>query len=116
VDVVENIARYRRPRKQRYDRLKTELRDWPGVRALPLPERGVPVRMPILVEGGLSEDASARLNRVGVDHHYTTAYPMHGASDRPNANRFYENLYTLPVHQNADPEVVLRALRNHAAR
>jgi len=110
LDVVRQIGRYRRPRKRNYDRLRAGLRDLPHVHALPLPENGIPVRLPVLVDDGISDAAFARLNRLGVDHHYTPAYPMHGDPARPHTNRFYEDLYTLPVHERVRPGVVLDAL------
>jgi len=105
-EVVRRAERERNRRLVRYDLFRRELANVPGVEVLSLPDNGMPIKAPVLINGDITPEDQRELDRLGVARGYSTEYPTYGDDSYPNANRFFERLFTLPVHRYVDGRVV----------
>ena len=71
----------------------------PNTRFLKLPTSGMPVRFPVLID--LSECTASQLSFLaacGIKKQYPSTWPMFGIAP-PFSHIFYEQAYTLPIHE-----------------
>lgn len=71
----------------------------PNVRFLKLPNAGMPVKFPVLIDlGGCTASQLALLAACGIKKQYPSTWPMFGVAP-PFSRMFYEQAYTLPIHE-----------------
>lgn len=69
-----------------------------GLICNPLPERGMPVRLPVLLDlSRLSDNQIHELASLGIKKQYPATWPMYHLPF-PHSKLFYEQAYALPLH------------------
>jgi hypothetical protein len=79
----------------------------------------MPIKAPFVIEGDVSREQQLELDRLGVARGYSTEYPTYGDPAFPGSNRFFERLFTLPVHRHIDDgfiRAIVEALSELAVR
>jgi perosamine synthetase len=104
--VVRNAARLRSQRQARYAALQRALEHVPGVQLFRLPADGMPIKAPFLILGEVTPEQLRQLDKIGVARGYATEYPTYGDSAYPSSNRFFERMFTLPVHRYVSDSVI----------
>ena len=106
VQVIRHAERQRADRRARLDSLTTALASVPAVELFPLPTSGMPIKAPIVIRADISAAQQRELDRLGVARGYSTEYATYGNRSYPSSNRFFERLYTLPVHRHVHAGIV----------
>jgi len=73
---------------------------------LPYPTDGTCIKAPILVRATFDVEQERALDRMGVSRAYDSDYPTSGDPAYPSSNRFFDLLFTLPLHRYIDDAAV----------
>jgi dTDP-4-amino-4,6-dideoxygalactose transaminase len=106
VEIIRNADRIRRQRRARHEAFCHALGAVSAVELLPLPAQGMRIKAPLVMLTDLSDAAQGELERLGVCRGYSTDYPTYGPASSPNSNRFFERLFTLPIHRHIHDGIV----------
>jgi dTDP-4-amino-4,6-dideoxygalactose transaminase len=117
VVIIERADRVRAARTRRYQAFRRALETAPAVDVLPYPADGTCIKAPIVVGATLDLAQQRALDRMGVGRAYDSDYPTSGDPAYPSSNRFFDLLFTLPLHRYIDDaavEEIVRALTGAA--
>lgn len=103
-EIVSHATQLRERRHARYEALRRSLAGM-AVELFPLPEGSMPIKAPMVIDDEIRPEQQRELDRLGVARGYATEYPTYGDPSSPNSNRYFEHLYTLPVHGHVHPGV-----------
>lgn len=82
-----------------------------GVHFLPTPPDAMPVKCPVLIDcKGFNDTQLSELAALGIKKQYPSTWPMYQL-DAPYSRLFYEQAYTLPVHEGIE----LKDIKAYAA-
>jgi dTDP-4-amino-4,6-dideoxygalactose transaminase len=115
--IIEQADRVRAARTRRYQAFRRALEAAPGVDVLPYPTDGTCIKAPIVVRATFDVAQQRALDRMGVGRAYDSDYPTSGDPAYPSSNRFFDLLFTLPLHRYIDDaavEEIARALTGAA--
>jgi dTDP-4-amino-4,6-dideoxygalactose transaminase len=104
-EVIRHSDQIRRERRQRHETLLSLLRSVTGVESFPFPREGMRIKAPVVMSHDVAPEEQRELDRLGVARGYNTDYPTYGDAAYPASNRFFERLFTLPVHRHITPSV-----------
>ncbi len=86
-----------------------------GIHFLPIPPDAMPVKCPVLIDcKGFNDTQLKELAALGIKKQYPSTWPMYQL-DAPFSRLFYEQAYTLPVHEGIglkDIEAYAAVLKN----
>ena len=116
--IIENEARVRTSRARRYDAFRRALTSTTTLQLLPYPVDGTCIKAPVIVDRDVSATEQRALDRLGVIRGYSSDYPTYGDPAFPRSNRFFDRLFTLPLHRYVDDRTIdeiARTLRGAAS-
>jgi len=103
-----------RPR-HRYQAFRRALEAAPAIDVLPYPTDGTCIKAPIVVRATFDVAHQRALDRMGVGRAYDSDYPTSGDPAYPRSNRFFDLLFTLPLHRYIDDAAVEEIARTLTA-
>jgi dTDP-4-amino-4,6-dideoxygalactose transaminase len=106
VEIIANADRVRGLRLHRYHALRRALAAAPRIDVLPFPTEGTCIKAPVVVRAPVSAAQQRALDRIGVIRGYATDYPTYGDPAFPSSNRFFDLLFTLPLHRAIDDAAI----------
>ncbi len=115
VAIIDRAAHVRAVRMTRYQAFCRALAGAPRVEILPYPAAGTCIKAPVVVRAEVSAAQRSALDRLGVIRGYATDYPTYGDPAYPSSNRFFDLLFTLPLHRHIDDAAVRDITRALAA-
>jgi len=98
VNILLNREEIRAERHVRYLEALEELGNLSGIRLFALGGLAMPIKMAFVYLEDMENYPEKLLQRLGVFKQYVKEYPTNGHPDFPNANTFYNRLYTIPLH------------------
>jgi dTDP-4-amino-4,6-dideoxygalactose transaminase len=105
-EIIERADRVRAARTERYLAFRRALAQTPAIDVLPYPADGTCIKAPIVVRANVSAENQRALDRMGVIRGYATDYPTYGDPAYPSSNRFFDLLFTLPLHRYVDDDAI----------
>jgi dTDP-4-amino-4,6-dideoxygalactose transaminase len=106
VEIIARADAIRRERMRRYLALRDALASMATVEVLAYPADGTCIKAPVLVRAHVSPAQQAVLDRLGVIRGYAADYPTYGDPAFPSSNRFFDGLFTLPLHRDVGARVI----------
>ena len=102
LQVISNESKLKQDRHLRLQWWKDQQLN--GVHFLPTPPDAMPVKCPVLIDcKGFNDAQLNELASLGIKKQYPSTWPMYHL-DAPFSRLFYEQAYTLPVHEGILPE------------
>lgn len=102
LQVISNESKLKQDRHLRLQWWKDQQLN--GVHFLPTPPDAMPVKCPVLIDcKGFNDAQLNELASLGIKKQYPSTWPMYQI-DAPFSRLFYEQAYTLPVHEGILPE------------
>lgn len=97
LQVISNESKLKQDRHLRLQWWKNQQLN--GVHFLPTPPDAMPVKCPVLIDcKGFNDAQLNELAALGIKKQYPSTWPMYDL-DAPFSRLFYEQAYTLPVHE-----------------
>jgi perosamine synthetase len=115
-EIIRHAEPIRADRLRRYHALRRALTGIAAVEVLPFPADGTCIKAPILVRATVTPAQLRELDRLGVIRGYANDYPTYGAAEYPSSNRFFDELFTLPLHRAIDEAAIAAIARALGAR
>lgn len=106
VVIIENEERVRASRTRRYRAFRDALTAAGAIEVLPYPIDGTCIKAPVIMHRDISTAEQAALDRLGVIRGYSADYPTYGDPSFPMSNRFFDHLFTLPLHRYVDDRTI----------
>jgi perosamine synthetase len=106
VVIIERADRVRAERTRRYQAFREALARAKSIDVLPYPSDGTCIKAPIVVRAQVTAATQRELDRMGVIRGYATDYPTYGDPSYPSSNRFFDFLFTLPLHRYIDDDTI----------
>ena len=109
--IIEHIDKINAGRKAIYNHYRKTLKN-SNIYILPLPERGIVIRTPVLCQN-INKEMLQKYARYGVTKLYSEHSPLYNQknSEFRNSNNVYKNLITLPAHAHINKKIIKKIVQ-----